>query len=785
MGGSVGRTEKSGRATGLSGHRSPAAAPAFAGARSRSRVFNFSSSALGRGGRPRSDVGEAEPAPLLRCPPYFILPLPPLLLSRKFLKSLVRKQPQELLLVIGTGVSAAVAPGIPALCSWRSCIEAVIEAAEQLEVLHPGDVAEFRRKVTKDRDLLVVAHDLIRKMSPRTGDTKPSFFQDCLMEVFDNLEQHIQNPLVLQSILSLMERGTMVLTTNYDNLLELFGQQQHRPMESLDLKDKTKVRPARGLRGWRAPGPAPRPAGAAAWAALLPGQLGAPALRPSAAGTGSVRGLAAVIGEADDKAAKKSRFVFPILCVPRVREKIRRHYDSGCLPGLLCSGSRQSLQGPLSFGAPWGELQVAGQTPAPLPTPWAELLTQGRGGEARCSSGCSCGADVALALSELFGHHGPEMPAVSGSRLLTPRLSRLQVLQWARGHIRYGVLHIHGLYTDPCGMVLDPSGYKDVTQDPEVMVGCPGFPPAPSVVAQAGREASAWCRGPPVVWPVNPAPEKKRLDPAGAGGAPWPVQAYRRRCRKENKPHTAAPHLPEPRGAGCLLRHPCFFSQEVLQNLYRTKSFLFVGCGETLRDQIFQALFLYSVPNKVELEHYMLVLKESEDHFFKHQADMLLHGIKVVSYGHCFDYFPGYVQDLATQICKQRSPDADRVDSTTLLGNACQDCAKRKLEENGVDVSKRPRQSDTGTLRGLPGQCRSSPGSPVFPPQARDPLKIRTLVSAAVERAASCACRGAPALGLRLPQACPPLLPRCPRRDGPGLCGPPGDGVKGAGPHAA
>lgn len=61
------------------------------------------------------------------------------------------------------------------------------------------------------------------------------------MEVFDDLERHIQNPLVLQSILSLMERGTMVLTTNYDNLLEIFGQQQSKPMESLDLKDKTKV----------------------------------------------------------------------------------------------------------------------------------------------------------------------------------------------------------------------------------------------------------------------------------------------------------------------------------------------------------------------------------------------------------------------------------------------------------------------------------------------------------------------------------------------------------------
>lgn len=97
-------------------------------------------------------------------------------------------------------------------------------------------------------------------------------------------------------------------------------------------------------------------------------------------------------------------------------------------------------------------------------------------------------------------------------------------------------------------------------------------------------------------------------------------------------------------------------SQEVLQNLYRTKSFLFLGCGETLRDQIFQALFLYTVKNKVDLEHYMLVLKENEDHFFKLQADMLLHGIKVVPYGDCFQQFPEYVQDLAAQICKQRSP---------------------------------------------------------------------------------------------------------------------------------
>lgn len=106
----------------------------------------------------------------------------------------------------------------------------------------------------------------------------------------------------------------------------------------------------------------------------------------------------------------------------------------------------------------------------------------------------------------------------------------------------------------------------------------------------------------------------------------------------------------------CIYSSTNFSLQEVLQNLYRTKSFLFMGCGETLRDQIFQALFLYAVKNKVDLEHYMLVLKENEDQFFKLQADMLLHGIKVVSYGDRFESFPEYVQDLASQICKQRSP---------------------------------------------------------------------------------------------------------------------------------
>lgn len=61
------------------------------------------------------------------------------------------------------------------------------------------------------------------------------------MEVFDNLHSQIQNPMLFDAILQLMDQGTMVLTTNYDNLLEIFGQQQGKPMESIDLKCKEKV----------------------------------------------------------------------------------------------------------------------------------------------------------------------------------------------------------------------------------------------------------------------------------------------------------------------------------------------------------------------------------------------------------------------------------------------------------------------------------------------------------------------------------------------------------------
>ncbi|KAJ1121806.1 hypothetical protein NDU88_000325 [Pleurodeles waltl] len=336
---------------------------------------------------------------------------------RNILRSLTIKNPQDMVLVIGTGVSSAAAPEIDALNSFRCFLIAVLEAAEELQVLHPTAICEYRNKVRKERDLFVVAHDLIREMSPRSGDLRPTFYRDCLLRIFDNLEKCITNPTIIETILGLVEKGAMVITTNYDTFLETFGHRLGRHMESLDMQDVSKL------------------------------------------------------------------------------------------------------------------------------------------------------------------------------------------LHWAKGHRRYGVLHLHGKYSDPSGILCDTSEYKELQHNPDFM--------------------------------------------------------------------------------------------EALHTLYFKKSFLFLGCGESLRDQIFQALFWHNAEKSRDLEHYMLVLKKDDDYFFKLQKDMLLLGIKVISYGDNFSQFPQYLRSVFSLISEERRSDSSG--GSNALGVCRPECAKRKVAKVDWESLKKSRQSDEGT----------------------------------------------------------------------------------------
>lgn len=93
----------------------------------------------------------------------------------------------------------------------------------------------------------------------------------------------------------------------------------------------------------------------------------------------------------------------------------------------------------------------------------------------------------------------------------------------------------------------------------------------------------------------------------------------------------------------------CPLKREI-QKLYEAKSFLFLGCGWTVDDTTFQALFLEAVKHKSDLEHFMLVRRGEVDEFKKLRENMLDKGIKVISYGEEYSDLPEYFERLANEI---------------------------------------------------------------------------------------------------------------------------------------
>ncbi|XP_068280707.1 protein FAM118B-like, partial [Nyctibius grandis] len=92
--------------------------------------------------------------------------MPPAKRPRKLLPSLKTKEPRELVLVIGTGISAAVAPQVPALKSQKGLIQALMDAAIEFSWLAGKESRRFQKRLDEDENLVHVAHDFIQELSP-------------------------------------------------------------------------------------------------------------------------------------------------------------------------------------------------------------------------------------------------------------------------------------------------------------------------------------------------------------------------------------------------------------------------------------------------------------------------------------------------------------------------------------------------------------------------------------------------------------------------------------------
>lgn len=126
--------------------------------------------------------------------------------------------------MIGTGISAAVAPQVPALKSWKGLIQALLDAANDFDLLEDEESKKFQKCLHEDKNLVHVAHDLIQKLSPHASNVQSPYFKDCFYEVFDDLESKTEDSgkQPLQSVLYLMENGALEPTTGFDNPLVLY-----------------------------------------------------------------------------------------------------------------------------------------------------------------------------------------------------------------------------------------------------------------------------------------------------------------------------------------------------------------------------------------------------------------------------------------------------------------------------------------------------------------------------------------------------------------------------------
>lgn len=123
------------------------------------------------------------------CAPYLLdIPNPLHLVDffRKLLPSLKTKKPRELVLVIGTGISAAVAPQVPALKSWKGLIQALLDAAIDFDLLEDEESRKFQKCLHEDKNLVHVAHDLIQKLSPVS-------IHLCILALFPETMTHMLN----------------------------------------------------------------------------------------------------------------------------------------------------------------------------------------------------------------------------------------------------------------------------------------------------------------------------------------------------------------------------------------------------------------------------------------------------------------------------------------------------------------------------------------------------------------------------------------------------------------
>jgi SIR2-like domain len=136
---------------------------------------------------------------------------------------------KRLVIIVGAGVTLSATADLSGMplrrLTWTGLIQNGLEylvAERYVDASNPEIKQAHEALKNTDTDSLLDAANILRSQLTQQGQ-----FPTWLETIFGNLDQEIRHPALLKVLKTLYEKGVMLLTTNYDDLLEKICNVRH------------------------------------------------------------------------------------------------------------------------------------------------------------------------------------------------------------------------------------------------------------------------------------------------------------------------------------------------------------------------------------------------------------------------------------------------------------------------------------------------------------------------------------------------------------------------------
>lgn len=160
------------------------------------------------------------------------------------LPTLKAKKPSDLLIIFGTGLSAAAYPKYQAFESWRGLLHAITDTAEHFQILTKDEYKSLKKYIQQEPNLFEMSENLIQYLTSNTEKLAGSYMDDCIQHIFQHLGKRITRTAkrIYCSLYTLLQKNALLCTCNFDTVFEEFIQSHYKSdIKTLTWKDPEKL----------------------------------------------------------------------------------------------------------------------------------------------------------------------------------------------------------------------------------------------------------------------------------------------------------------------------------------------------------------------------------------------------------------------------------------------------------------------------------------------------------------------------------------------------------------